>query len=172
MHMKEYGMKMKEAWANLATREKQAVTLGGALLGFFIVYQWIWTPYLDGVDSMRKRIRSDQETLSWMRAADHEIQNIEAQSKGKASADSPVALLSQIQKQVQAAGLDKFLTQLKQATNKSIEMHFQKIEFEKLMGLLVSVLKQQNIAITQMTVTALNNSPGTVNADIVMSLAT
>lgn len=169
--MKEYWLKIKEAWANLAPREKQAVSAGGAVLGLFIVYQWMWTPYLAGVDHLRKRINTDQETLLWMQAADKEIQTIEAQSKGKMSADSPVALLSQLQKKIHAAALDQYVTELKQATNNSIEIHFQKIEFEKLMSLLVNNSKQQNVSITQMTVTALSNSPGMVNADIVISLA-
>ncbi|WP_172622693.1 type II secretion system protein GspM [Aquicella siphonis] len=164
-------MKAKEWWMSLAARERQAMTAAGALLVLFIIYQWIWSPYLEYVNQLRKRIASDQETLVWMQAADQEIQKIESQSKGKAKSSSPVALLSQIQKQINQAGLDQSLSQLKQASNDSIEVHFQKVDFEKLMTLLVKILKEQSVSVTQFSVTASDETTGIVNADMIIKLS-
>lgn len=164
--MKELWVKIQAWWMSLALREKQAISIGAALLVLFIVYQWIWSPYLEHVDTMRKRIISDQKTLSWMQTADKQIQSLETQGKSKTKSISPVALLSQMQKQINRSGLEQFLTQLKQTTNEAIEVHFQKIEFDKFIKMLASFMQEQDVTIVRMTITA--NTPGYVNADIVM----
>ncbi len=165
--MKEMWLKWKEWWSQLALREKQAVMLGGPLLIIFILYQWIWSPYLDYVNGMRKRIGTEQKLLLWMQEADAAINKIAGQSKTKIKAVSPVMLLSVMKKQVNKAGLEQYLTQLKQATNESIELHFQKIEFDKLIKVIISVMKEQPVSILQMSVVA-DNTPGIVNADIIL----
>lgn len=168
--MKEFWIKLKEWWAQLALREKQAVLVGSSLLALFIVYQWIWTPYLEHVDSMRRRISTDQKMLVWMQEADKAISKIESQVKNKTKAVSPVEILSLMKKQVTQAGLEQYLTQLKQATNESVEMHFQKVEFDKLIRLLTTAVKQQRVSILQMSVIA-ETTPGVVNADVVLKSA-
>jgi general secretion pathway protein M len=167
--MNEWRIKMNEWWTSLALREKQAVSIGGSLLGLFIFYMAIWSPYLDRVDNMRQRIQTEQKTLSWMEAADKEIHKIENQSQQKSEAATPVVLLSYLQKQVTRTGLESSLSQLKQSSNDSIEMHFQKADFDKLVGMLISVAREQNIAISQMSATA-DNTPGMVAADVVLRL--
>ena len=167
--MKEYGVKLKEWWSNLAPREKQAVTWGGALLGIFIIYQGIWSPYVDHIASMRNSIKSNQKTLVFMQEADKEIQKKESQSNTKAKTTSPVALLGFLQKQINQSQLNQQLTQLKQATNDSIELHFQKIEFDKLMNFLIKIVKEQSVSITQLSATA-ESSPGVVNADVMLKI--
>lgn len=159
--------KLKEGWAHLALREKQAVVLGGSVLGMFMVYQFIWTPYLDHVAAMRKRLDTVQKTLVWMTATDKEIKKRESHSKSKNNPMSPVAFMSHLQKQIRQARLEQYLTQLKQTSHDSIEMHFQKIEFDKLIFLLTTVIKEQPVSITQMSAIA-ENSPGVVNADVVL----
>mgnify|MGYP001226923991 CR=1 FL=1 len=168
--MKEWLVKLKEAWANLAMREKRMVTAGGAFLGIFIVYQWIWTPLLNHVATLRNRIAANQKTLVWMQSADKAIQKMEGRTNIKAKRTSPVGLLSLLQKQINHAGLEQQLIQLKQTTNDSVEMHFQKVEFDKLLKLLMTVVKEQSVFISQMSVTA-ENTPGLVNADIILKLA-
>ena len=96
--MKEHWQKIKEWWLGLSQREKQAVSLGGVALSIFILYQGIWTPLVDGADMMRKRIASQQKTLAWMRVADKELQKTEGQSKERNKSNSPVVLLSLMQK--------------------------------------------------------------------------
>lgn len=165
--MKELWAKLKEWWSHLAPREKQVTSIGASLVILFIVYQWIWTPYLEGVDTMRHRITADQKTLLWMQAADKQIQTLEVQGKAKTKSVSPVVLLSQIQKQVNRSGLEQYLTQLKQTTNEAIEVHFQKVEFDKLITMLAKIMKEQDVSITRLSLIA-TDAPGYVNADMVM----
>lgn len=165
--MKEWLAKLKEWWASLAMREKQMVSIGGSLLVLFIIYQWMWTPYLEHVATMRTKIAADQKTLLWMQAADTVMQKIEGKSVAKNKPVSLVVFLSQVQKQIKHDGLEQLLTQLKQSTNESIDIHFQKVEFEKLMKLIVAIMKTHPITITHLTLVAVG-TPGYVNADIVM----
>jgi type II secretory pathway component PulM len=158
----------KEWWLALTPREKQTVSIGGSALAIFIIYAGIWSPYLNHVSTMRARIKSQQKLLLWMQAADQEINKIEKQSPGTSGKTiAPVVLLSLIKKQVDHAGLTENLTQLKQSSNAAIEMHFQKVGFDKLSSLLIAAAKQYNVAVVQMSVTA-ESTPGIVNADIVL----
>jgi len=165
--MKDVWMKLKEWWINLALREKQAVMAGSILLGLFIVYQWMWTPYLNHIASMREKITHDQKTLLWMQSADQAIQKVESKSIAKNKPVSLVVFLSQMQKQIKQSGLGQFLTQLKQSGNESIEIHFQKVEFEKLIKFLTTVMKTYPVSISHLTLVAADSS-GYVNADIVI----
>jgi|SRR5579885_310667 general secretion pathway protein M len=165
--MNETNMKIREWWAGLASRERLAIVTGSCAVAIFIVYQWIWIPCLDHMESMRKQIAADQKTLQWMRAADEAIQKVETKSRGKNKAATPIVLLSNLQKQIKAAGFEQYLSQLKQATNDSIEMSFRKIEFDKLVRFLISVTMDQGLTITQMSATA-ENAPGIVTVDIVI----
>lgn len=167
--MKEHWQKAREWWIALSQREKQALTWGGVVLGVFILYQGIWAPLIDGAQAMRKRIVSQQKTLAWMRVADKALQKTEGQSKERNKSASPVVLLSFMQKQITEARLDSALTQLKQGSNETIEMHFQKVEFDRLVAMLAQAIKIQSVSIAQMTVMAEGTS-GIVNADVILKL--
>lgn len=166
MNMKESLEKSKERWAQFSVREKQAVVVGGSLLAIFIVYQLMWSPALNHVENMRQRIATDQKTLLWMQSADKTMQ----QMGNKSAKNKPVSIvvfLSQMQDGIKQAGLENTLTQLKQSANESIEMHFQKVEFDKLMSFLVVVMKEHPVSISRLSVVA-TDAPGVVTADIVM----
>jgi general secretion pathway protein M len=152
---------MKEWWSQLALREKQAVLLGGTFVFIFILYQFIWSPLLGHLTEMRHSIEAQQKTLIWMRKADKEIQSLQKNNKVANKDASPVALLSSLQKQINQLGLGQSLAGLKQASTDTIEMHFQKVEFDQL----VLLLKQ--VSIVQLSAVA-GSTPGMVDADLVV----
>ncbi|TAK75185.1 MAG: type II secretion system protein M [Gammaproteobacteria bacterium] len=166
--MKEQWANAKIWWFNLASRERQAVMWGGAMVGIFIVYQWIWTPLVDHVALLRNRIHADKATLVWMEAADEAIKKGERQGQKK-QATSAVVMLSELQKEINQAGLGQSLAQLRQSGDDSIEMQFQKVEFDRLMKLLISVLKTKNATITQLSAIP-DNVSGMVNAEVIVKL--
>lgn len=167
--MKEHWLKAKEWWASLALREKQALAIGAVSLFIFIVYQGIWSPLVDQATSMRKRIVAQQKTVVWMQAADKALQKAEGEKSERKQSTSPVVLLAVMQKQINQAGLDAALTQLKQGANETVEMHFQKVEFDKLITLLMHTIKTQRVSLAQLSASA-EGSPGIVNADIMLKL--
>src|SRR5690349_11539379 len=109
--MNEISVKIKEWWNGLATREKQTVSIGLGLITLFIIYQWIWTPYLNHIADMRKQMVTQQKTLQWMKAADKEIQKVVSPSNGKNKTVTPIVMLSILQKQIKKAGFEEYLTQ-------------------------------------------------------------
>ena len=167
--MKEQWAKLKEWWLKASVRERRAVMAGALIGGLFIVYQGLWMPYLDTVSTLRQRISTAQKTLVWMQAADKEMRKLENQAQHKSKTISPVELLSLLQKQITEAGLDGKLTQLKQAENDSVEMHFQSVSFDKVSQLLILISKENNVAISQMSVVSVN-TPGLVNTDITLQI--
>lgn len=168
--MKEWLVKLKARWQQLAEREQRVVAGGGLVLVVIILYVGIWQPFLNYNDSLRVRIASEEKNLQWMRAVDKKMQQMSGKNKTKPAAISPIMLLGVLQKDIQQAGMSQQLAQLKQINANSIAMSFQKIAFDQLMTLLINIAKAQSIAITKMSVTA-SNAPGMVNADVVLSLA-
>lgn len=164
--MNELIGKWKEKWASLAEREKRMVTAGAIIAGLALFYLIIWSPYLNRVDDLRNTVQSEQKTLRWMQAADKEIKKIQHETTPRAVVLSPVELLSYLQKQLSESGLDA--SQLKQASNESVQLQFQKVDFDLLIGFLVKVAKEQSVTIAQMSAIA-DASPGVVNADVVIS---
>ena len=167
--MNEWKMKFNEWWRNLSLHEQRVVSVGGAIASFLLFYLIIWNPYLDRLDVMRKQIQTEYKTLAWMQAADKEMNKLEKQTTKGTTSMTPVALMSVLQKQVDEAGLASVMTQLKQTTQDSVEMQFQKVSFDQMVSLLIKVIKEQNVSITHLSATA-DTTPGVVNADIILSL--
>ena len=167
--MKEYVQKAKEWYAALEPRERSAVNIGGGAVLFAILYFGIWSPLVNHVDELRKRIVTDQKTLTWMREADEKIKQLSATESTVQQAVTPVQLLTLLQMQINQAGLRDALKEMKQASNDAIQLHFKNVSFDQLITLLMSVLKNSHVAISQFTATA-EATPGMVNADIMLTL--
>ncbi len=141
--MKEYWQKAKDWYAALEQRERRAVNIGGGALAFAMLYFGIWSPMVSAVDDMRKRIVTDQKTLTWMQEADAKIKQLAATESTSQQAVTPVQLLTLLQMQINQAGLRDALKEMKQASNDAIQLHFKNVSFDLLIKLLMSVLKKQ-----------------------------
>lgn len=161
--MKEYWNKIKDWWATLGIREKKAVSGAGIVLLIFAVYQFLWLPFQNQAIYLRKQIVSNEKTLLWMQTIDQRISA--TRGNEHAQKTSAVLLLGILQKEIESAGLQQSLMQLKQNNNGMIELHFQKVQFDELMKLLIQINKQHGTDIVQMSALA-DPSPGIVNADI------
>ncbi len=167
--MKEHWQKLQEWWSPLAVREKRAVMVAGAALALFIIYAGIWSPLMNQADLMRKRIGSEQKNLVWMQAADKSLQKIETQTRARSKTISPVVMLTLMQKKTEQAGLGQYMTQLKQSSSDAINIQFKKVEFDKLLEMLITTAKEQPVEIAQLSIAA--QKPGWVDADIILKSA-
>jgi general secretion pathway protein M len=167
--LNELQTKLNERWSHLNTREKQAVTVGGFFLGLFIIYACIWSPLVGHVVTLRHKIGTEQKELAWMKAADEQIQKMSGEGHDKTKSTNPVLMLGIVQKQLDQSGLAATLTQMKQSSNNAIEMHFQKVPFDRLIKLLTTLVKQQRVSISQFSSVA-DTTPGLANVDVVMEL--
>lgn len=167
--MNEMINKFKAWWMPLAIREKQAVLIGGAAIILFLVYALIWSPLADHAESLRKQIKTGQKTLLFMQAAEQEIsQNVGAVVTTQVSS-SPVQFLSYLQAELDSSGLTSSVTQIKQSSQDAITVKFEKVDFDRLMTLLINVMKTQRVSVDQLTAVA-GNSPGIANVDLVLKL--
>jgi general secretion pathway protein M len=166
--MRDRFLKYKDKWDALAKREQYALAVGTVCVILFILYELIWSPYLTAVNNLRDRIVSSQKTLVWMQAADQTLQQMESHHQ-KGQVTSPVVLLSVLQKELNTAGLSGELTSLKQSAADAIQLSFQKVDFDKLLALLIKTVKEQNVYIAQMSVTS-DSTPGLVTVEIVLKL--
>lgn len=168
--MQAQWIKLKDWWVALTLREQQAVAVGGSLFVLFILYQLIWSPILSHLDDMRKQIVSSEKTLAWMRSTDVAMTKLAKEShREQVQSSTPVVLMSAFQRQVQQAGLEAAMSELKQASNDTIEVHFQKVGFDKLMKMLTAFVKNQRVVIAQMSVNP-DDASGVVNADLLLKL--
>lgn len=167
--MKEQIQKVKDWWSNLATRERRMVSIGGSLTFIFIFYQLLWSPYTVYVNDLRERIIVQQKTLAWMQAADAELSVSTAVNRPTAVKTTPIVLLSLIKKQINQFGLSQSLKQLKQNSSDSVEIQFQKVNFDKMISLIIDTLDEQAVTITQMTVNP-DKGIGVVNANIILKV--
>jgi general secretion pathway protein M len=167
--MKEQWIKLKEWWLSLAIREQQALTIGGAALSIFIIYQFVWAPFTDHVSILRQQITSKEKLWAWMEKTDKQIQDVQSRTKGRGKVLSPVVCLSFLQKKIQQARLESHLSQLRQVSADSIEMHFQKVEFDKFIRLLTRVVMDQGIAVSQLSI-RIESTPGIVTADVMFRI--
>lgn len=167
--MKQYWQKAKEWYAALEQRERRAVNIGGGAVFFAFLYFGIWSPIVSHVDELRKRIVTDQKTLTWMQEADQKIKQLSLNETETQQAVTPVQLLTLLQMQINQAGLRDALKEMKQASNDSIQLHFKNVSFDQLIKLLMSVLKNSHVAITQFAASA-EATPGMVNADIMLAI--
>lgn len=167
--IKAYQEKFDTWYNGLAEREKQIVTFGGIAVGILLIYAIIYAPLVNHAANLRTTIQTEQKTLVWMQSADKQIQAMEGQSKNKANSVTPVVMLSILQKDITQAKLDQNLSQMKQASNDSIQLQFQKVSFDKLIALLIKVMKENKVTLSQFSVTA-DATPGIVNADVMLGL--
>jgi general secretion pathway protein M len=159
---------MKEWWNNLVLRERQMVSLGAMIISLLFIYFFLWSPLDSTVTSLRSQIRHNQELLAWMQDADKRIQLLQKTARPAPVKQASGSLLSILQKQINGTAFVSALSQLHQVENNSVQLAFQKINFDALVGWLIK-LNQQGIQITQMTV-APSDVPGIVGVELVLKL--
>lgn len=167
--MAEYVEKLKIWWSPLSMREKQSVAIGGISLVIFLFYAGVWSPLTSHIDAMRKQIVTGEKTLQFMQAAEKQIQQNQGDAVTTAAVISPVEFLSYLQKQLDKSGLASSVTQLKQSSDDAVTLKFQAVEFDRLVRLLLQIMKEQRVSVDQMTAIA-GNTPGVASVDLVLKL--
>lgn len=158
---------MNEWWNNLALREKQTVSIGAIVVLFGLIYFLLWSPLSSTVSNLRVQIKRNQELLSWMKGADTRIET-QQHSANKVPVNKQTgSLLSVVQNQINRTQLVSVMTQLHQIDSDSVQLAFQKVDFDKLIVWLTQLSQQQNLTITQMSVTP-TDAPGMVTAEFIL----
>lgn len=162
----------KNWWKELKPREQRLLTIGSLSLTIFVVYFFMWSPLNEATIKMRQQIKTSDQTLYSIEALNKEINDLLKEKNSldqKNKSYSPAELISLLQNHIDKAGLKSELKQLKQTNNNNSEIHFQKVDFDKLSGLLIELNQQFGVKIIQVSIKN-ENIPGKVTADIVVSM--
>lgn len=160
----------KNRYEQCAPREKIALIAGSCFLLIIFIYFAIWQPIHHSLTRLREQIVADQKTIAVMTIASNKIKEIEHKTNGGRNKISTVALLSELQKQIVDNRLDKMLTQLKQVSSDSIELHFKQVNFDKLITVLSDTCKKYRTTMTQFSAVA-QEEKGVVNADMIIKIS-
>lgn len=167
--MNELILKIKMWWQPLPLREKRAVLIGGSCLLLFLIYSLIWSPLVHHAAYLRKQIVAEQKTLQFMQSAENEMKQSAGAVAEAPAVSSPVDFLSYLQQQLKETGLAQSVAQLKQSSQDTVTIKFQQVEFDRLMGLLISMMKAQRVSVEQLTSVA-TDMPGIANVDLILKL--
>ncbi len=158
---------MKEWWINLKLREKQYLTAAGFIIFLFFLYVTLLAPISHYNNSLREEISQQQHLLVSMQTIDTQIRNTEKLATKNLPTQTSATLLSTLQNETKQSPLASNLTQLSQTENNSVQLVFQKVNFDILMKWLSDLLQRKELNVVQMTATP-NGSIGVVDATIVL----
>jgi type II secretory pathway component PulM len=166
----EYWLKCKEWWQQLAKREQRALLFAAVALLLFIAYS-TFAALQDQITNMRKKLVAAQHHLSALQAVNMTLEHLEQQAPAAKQMLSIVSVLNLVQKQIAQAGLLSTLSELKQVSASSFALEFKKIEFDQLMQLLISIMKEHALSIFELSVQqdkSTLSEKGLVNAQIIL----
>ena len=155
---------MKEWWINLALREKQSLVLGSLVLLIVLLYEILWMPFSHINDSLREQISQDQTLVSWMEKTDQQIQSLKQLTQKNTSITTSAGLLSLLQNEIHHSPFANNLAQFSQAENNSVQIRFQKINFDSLMQWLIQLWHKHGVSVLRITVTP-NGALGIVDVN-------
>lgn len=160
---------IKERWASFSSSEQCYLKIGAIVVGIALIYFLILSPLIQSVTTLRESIHARSELIVWMQNANNEIKMLSRTKLDRKTSLSPIELMSVLQTQIAQAGLKEQVSQLKQGAKDSVELHFKKVEFDKLLSMLIKMSRAQAFSIAQVTVKS-EKLPGMVKADIVFAI--
>ncbi|MDO6527362.1 type II secretion system protein M [Motilimonas sp. 1_MG-2023] len=146
---------MKEWWENLATRERNLAILSAVVLIVGAFYWGLYQPLSNALANEQTRLKSNQQTLVWMKSKGQDIVNFQAHN---ASQVGKVNLNQLIGNSARQSGITISRIQPK---GDELEVWIDNIEFNKLLSWLKQ-LKERHGVVTLNTDLAVGDAPGRV----------
>jgi len=97
--MNENIEKLKSQYEQLNNRERTLVSTAAVALAFFIPYQLIWAPIVNGVEDRRSKVERLEQDLVWMQSKVSEVQQLSRQSTNSATGKSLYGLIEKTARQ-------------------------------------------------------------------------
>lgn len=141
---------MKEWWKNLTKQQQQIYLLCAGIFAILIIYFLIWTPISTGVDNQRRKVHANQSLLQWMKMYDAKINSFQ---KDQPKTSSTESLVSAVQSSLKQEDFSGKLLQLQEVGPDAVLIHWQNINFDKMITWLIVFSTQHQLAITVFAVT-------------------
>lgn len=158
---------MKEWWNALSLRDKRVLSLGLFILIVIMLYEVIWNPLLTKNQLLRQQVQDNKKLIVWMRAAGKQIQSLEKKPINQSIKHSSLSIL---QEELKKSNLMGQISELKQAENNSVQLHFQAIYFDKLMSWLIKIYQEQGFVVSQIEVNS-DSNVGRVSGQMVLKIS-
>jgi general secretion pathway protein M len=158
------GEKMKGWWNTLSLRDKRVLCSGLFIITCMLLYECVWHPLIDKNQLLHQQIQDNKQLIVWMSTVNQEIQTLEKKPTNHFKGHSSLSI---VQDELKKSKLIEQITELKQAENDSIQLHFQGIYFDKLMSWLIKIYQEQGFVIAQIEVSP-TDGIGIVNGQMIL----
>lgn len=154
---------MKEWWNSISLRDKRILSLGFLFIICIVSYEFLWLPLVTENQLLRQQLQNNKELIIWMRTVNEKIHSLEKKTTVHSAGHSSLSI---VQSELEKTKLIEHITELKQAENDSVQLHFQAISFDKLMEWLIHLYQEQGLAVSRIEVTS--NNAGIINGQMVL----
>ena len=154
-----------KAWLmSLSKRERHLVLSASALIVIFLLYQLMISPVIDSYNKRKTNVSKAEETISWMKSAATEIQNL----RGSGLAARPTGkqfVLGSIERSIKAADLSTVMKRIQPEGTSGVRLWFEEAEFNSFISWLEKIEKQQGFIVNELSIDK-TERPGLVNIRI------
>lgn len=157
---------MQQWWNTLALREKRIVLIGGVLLAFFVLYEFIFMPIHHGLANMQTAVQQDQALLDWMNQTALQIKRLKGTSVNGQLVGTQ-ALLTTTDQSVRNSAIAHNLTSIQQNNNNTVDVKFDRVSFDALTHWMITLRESYGIEAKQVLISRIDEQ-GTVQAAITL----
>ena len=138
-------------WLQLSSTEKKIVMILGILVTIVLYFLLVWYPLNTASQDIHDRITQQQKLNIWLSQATAQINELR-NNKEKPKTIKNNSLLSIVDAESKINTWAKAVTSIKQGENNQVEVTFDKINFDDLMGGLEQLWQKYNIQATKVFV--------------------
>lgn len=132
---------LKDTWRDLGGRERQIVAVGLAVLLVLVLYFMAWSPFVERLDTARKRVAASSETLNWMQSQASAVKAMKVGqgATGPSTLNLSGSFLSFTEESAKKGGLGSALKSVEPSGNDQVLMKFEKAPFQALATWLIDL---------------------------------
>ena len=156
----EHWQKLNQAWSSLAVREQRLLKLLALVLGFWLVYQLIWSPIHTGAQQAQQNLTQAQNQWQWLNQQAPIIQAAKTHAPAITTQSQMIARLQQSLRNHNIADQAQAITPMQQGVQVSFEqvaapLFFQWLSFIEQQGLVADRMQLEPIETGVIKVTLL-----------------
>lgn len=159
---------MKEWFEQLDPRERKIVIAGGVMLVVLGIYSLMWSPFVNGLENLRKSTAEKQTLLVWMQDTAQEVKKLRAlnpiQNNRGGAGQSLLGLIDRTSKQ---SKLGSAVKRVKPEGSSKAHVWLEDAEFNDVIRWLENMDNRHDIKIVSGMVDK-QDSPGVVNIRLVL----
>ncbi len=161
----EYIKQAREYWNKLQQREKIMVSSMVTILILFLFYTAFWLPLSKDIRKLRIAVPKVESKLAIMHVQAAKIKSLKSRNPSKAGSGG---LLTQLEQTATNRGLRQFITKMEPDGDSGVRMTIEGVGFNNLLNLLSVLHKKSGLRVENATINPVEESPGIVNARIVL----